>query len=681
MTNTPDNFVAGKTKYFYDSWAALTSDPVILSWSQGIHLDFETHISQYHVPSPINFAPAEHRAMSLEILNMSRKGIIEPAVHSQGEFISNIFCREKKDGSCRIILNLKKLNEAIEYHKFKMDTLKSAISLMRKGCFMGSVDLKDAYYSFPIHVDDRKYLRFLWDGQLWQFTCLPNGLAEAPRKFTKLMKVPFSQLRKEGHVNSAYLDDSFLQGEGFDECAINICQTVQLLDGLGLTVHPEKSVLFPTQILVFLGFVLNSILMIVSLTMQKAQKVVSLCQHRLQNRRCTIREFAELIGTLVSTEPGIEYAPLFYRGLEREKAEALKVNYGNFEAKITLSNEACKDLEWWIENTPIAHKEILHPEPSVTIQSDSSGSAWGGIYKDKRTGGPWSAEEKEMHINEKELLAAFFTLKCFCGDMTDCHIRLEIDNTTAVAYVNNQGGRRKHLHDMVKEMWLWAKERHLWISAIHLAGSLNVEADKESRKMYGSEAEWQIKPSIFSDIMVELGPCDIDLFASRLNAQLPNYVAWHPDPGAIAIDAFAMTWTNRSLFAFPPFCVISRILAKVAAEEADMVIVVPLWPTQHWFASLLRMTVDTPRILPKHNLRLPTDPNKEHPLQKTLHLTAFKISGSRCKQQAFQTTLPLSSSLHGERPPRSNTGLISVDGCYFVVNSKLIHCSHLCQSS
>ena len=44
--------------------------------------------------------------------------------------------------------------------------------MMRKDCYLASVDLSDAYYSVRIREQDRKYLRFIYDGQKWQFTSL-----------------------------------------------------------------------------------------------------------------------------------------------------------------------------------------------------------------------------------------------------------------------------------------------------------------------------------------------------------------------------------------------------------------------------------------------------------------------------------------------------------------------------
>ena len=67
-----------------------------------------------------------------------------------------------------MILNLKPLNEFVDYHYFKMDTLRTALKLIRSECFMASVDLKDVCYSIPIAEDDRKFLMFEWKGKYYR---------------------------------------------------------------------------------------------------------------------------------------------------------------------------------------------------------------------------------------------------------------------------------------------------------------------------------------------------------------------------------------------------------------------------------------------------------------------------------------------------------------------------------
>ena len=106
---------------------------------------------------------------------------------------------------------------------------------------MACIDLKDAYYSIPIRKIDRKYLKFQWNGTLYQYTCLPNGLSCGPRRFTKILKPPLASLQTKGHIISGHLDDFYFHGKTPEECRQNIIDTVILFTQLGFIVHPEKS--------------------------------------------------------------------------------------------------------------------------------------------------------------------------------------------------------------------------------------------------------------------------------------------------------------------------------------------------------------------------------------------------------------------------------------------------------
>ena len=160
----------------------------------GIQIDFineRCNLRQGPVHK-IKFDKDEQLAIEIAITKLLNLSIIERTSHEVDEFISNIFTRPKKDGGHRVILNLKKLNEDITYHHFKMDTFMSAIQMITPGCYMASIDLKDAYYSIPIADEYQKYLKFEWANALYKFKALPNGLASGPRLFTKLMKVPLA---------------------------------------------------------------------------------------------------------------------------------------------------------------------------------------------------------------------------------------------------------------------------------------------------------------------------------------------------------------------------------------------------------------------------------------------------------------------------------------------------------
>ena len=205
------NFRAGCITKSISSWQKITSDKEILTSVRGATIEFDTRPFNTTRPQS-TFSVEECATIDNEVAKLLSKNIIETTDHDSYEVISPIFIRPKKDGGHRLILNLKGLNQFVTYHHFKMETLQSVVRLVEKNCSMASLDLKDAYYTVGVNPSHRKYLRSIWKNVLYQFTCLPNGLSSCPRKFTKLLKPPLTELHKKGHISASYIDDLYLQG-------------------------------------------------------------------------------------------------------------------------------------------------------------------------------------------------------------------------------------------------------------------------------------------------------------------------------------------------------------------------------------------------------------------------------------------------------------------------------------
>ena len=126
-------------------------------------------------------------------------------------YVSSIFLREKKDRTThRLILNLKKFNKNKVHRHFKMGNLSTIINMIRQDCYMAKIDPADAYYIVPVVLCmDQKYLLFQFEGNLYKYTCLPNGLSSV---FIKILKPVFSASWKEGHLIMGYFDNTFLMG-------------------------------------------------------------------------------------------------------------------------------------------------------------------------------------------------------------------------------------------------------------------------------------------------------------------------------------------------------------------------------------------------------------------------------------------------------------------------------------
>lgn len=104
--------------------------------------------------------------------------------------------------------------------------------------------------------------------------------------------------------------------------------------------------LAPTQIIVFLGFVLNSILMQLSLTQERALKLKEACENLLATNSPCIRTVAQVLGLITSSFPGVMYGPLHYRVLEMDKTQALVTCDRIFDKTMSLSQESKTDLKW-----------------------------------------------------------------------------------------------------------------------------------------------------------------------------------------------------------------------------------------------------------------------------------------------------------------------------------------------
>ena len=168
------------------------------------------------------------------------------------------------------------------------------------------------------------------------------------------------------------------------------------------------------------------------------------------------------------------------------------------------------------------------------------------------------------------------------------------------------------------------------MSISHLPGKLNAEADRASRVFHNSNTEWSLASSVFNELTATWGEPDIDMFVSRLNYKVSQYVAWKPDPGAIAIDAFTLDCSRYKLiYCFPPFSLIGKVLQYIQESNTTATLVIPHWPTQFWYPHLLQLLKSQPLVIKtlKSTLTLPYHPKEVHSLYPKLQLHGCLVSG------------------------------------------------------
>ena len=673
-TNKNTKFEGSRLQYFIEKWKCITSDPIILQIVENCFFDFDINdLPCQEMFSQRSFNEQELNIMDKQVKKLLADKVITPVNYDKTLFLSPTFLRAKKNGEHRLILNLKKLNEYLPYEHFKMDHFENALNLVSKNMFFASLDISKAYYSIPIAIEQRRFFCFLHRNQVYQYVVMPNGIGPGPRLFTKLMKPVYSNLRNKGHMSSGFIDDSLLLGQTKDICVDNVFATANLMSSLGFILNADKSVIVPTQVIVYLGNVIDSVQMIVYLPLEKKNKIKQACEDRLSQLSITIRQLSQVIGLIVSAFSAVEYGKLHYRELERAKICNLKSNKGNFDAKMTISKPIESELLWWINNVNSQIRRIRNTSPVITIQTDSSLEGYGAVFESKKFGGRWSESEKRLHINALEMLAILFAVKVLKKEISGKHIKILSDSTTAISYVNNFGGLKSIECDKIsKQIWEFCIRHDIWLTCSHIPGVQN-EADKPSR-VFQDHIEWELDQNVFYAVCKSFGKPDIDLFATRLNAKLTRFCSWKPDPEAENVNAFSINWGNfKFVYLFPPFSQITRCIQKIQSDRARGIFILPLWTTQTYFPAVMRILVKRPLILPKTKLILNLgQTDREHPLAPKMVMIACQVSGDPTETEAFQMEQPKFSCLHGEIQQSVITKHIYRDGFCSAVNDRLI---------
>ena len=182
---------------------------------------------------------------------------------------------------------------------------------------------------------------------------------------------------------------------------------------------------------------------------------------------------------------------------------------------------------------------------------------------------------------------------------------------------------------------------YLFLLSIIIPGKENLVADSLSRE-FSSNLERSVDIDIFNHITNMTFVPDIDSFASRLNAKTDCFVWWHPEPGAMAVYAFSISWANLKCYAFPPFSLLTQVLAKICNHKALVLLTAPVWTTQNWYPLLLQLAVEQPILLPRKDNLLTLPHSQElHHLKDSLRLAAWMLSGDRLQSQSSVRLGPL----------------------------------------
>ena len=196
-----------------------------------------------------------------------------------------------------------------------------------------------------------------------------------------------------------------------------------------------------------------------------------------------------------------------------------------------------------------------------TIFTDASRQGWGAHMGDSQISGTWTHTDHKLHINYLELKVVSHALQLWAQMLQGHQVMIARVNSTVVSCINKQGRTLSFtLLRLTVELLLWLEAQNIIVRARHIPGCLNVIADHLSRPNQLIPTEWSLHPRIVRRIFRVWGTPEVDMFASLSNSHLPRLMSPIPEPRALAVDALSQDWQGRSMYMFPPFPLLNKVM-------------------------------------------------------------------------------------------------------------------------
>jgi hypothetical protein len=384
------------------------------------------------------------------------------------------------------------------------------ILALGEGTLLAKIDVKSAYRIVPVHPDDRPLLGMKFQGMVYADATLPFGLRSAPKVFNALADALLWILKAHGVSHLLhYLDDFITAGPpGSKQCQINLQIIIGICELLGIPLALDKCE-GPTTLIAFLGFLLDTIKMTVSLPKEKLDRLVKLIADWQCRKVCTKRELDSLIGQLQHASAVVRAGRSFLRRM----IVLAKARYD--PASFIRLNQSCRaDLKWWhmflsTWNGISLMSALGITKPAFTVFSDASGS-WGcgAFFKTQWFQLQWPASAKSLSIACLELVPIIIAGIIWGDRWANCHVRALCDNQAVVEVINRRYCRDDDLMHLLRCLFFVEAKHSFVIVPEHIPGKHNRLADKLSRD--------RVSMSLLQEMEMEAQPVQVPVGALRV---------------------------------------------------------------------------------------------------------------------------------------------------------------------
>ena len=434
------------------------------------------------------------------------KGAVELAPLPSSGFYSRLFVVWKTSGSWRPVIDLSTLNLYVDVSHFRMETIQSVLLSIRQGDWMASIEPTCRSLS----IWTRRFLRFVAHGNVYQFSALCFGFSTAPQVFSRVMAPVSAILHSWGIRMRRYLDDWLVQSSSRESLLRDLRVVLDLCHVLGIVVNPAKSHLVPSQVVQYLGVVVDSQSFRASPSPERVARLRSTADEFFFCADPPASTWLSLLGILSSLSHLVPGGCLRVRSLQLCLHQAW--DRVDQLVRIPWTPVCLRDLQWWLDLPRLSlGVSLAQVSPDLDFWSDASDVGWGAHLGSLTASGLWGTEHAALSIKEG--------LLHFSSSLVEKNVAVFCDNSTAVSYLRKEGGTRSpFLNSLAQDILRWVESLSIRLLPQFIPESLNVLADSLSRPHQLPHTEWSLHPEVFRSIG-RLWPVQIDLFAISANRQ------------------------------------------------------------------------------------------------------------------------------------------------------------------
>ena len=537
----------------------------------------------------------------------------------------------KSDGvRRRMICAAVHLNPCVPDQRYKMLTLRKLRHQIHPGDLLKVVDVSDAFFKVPLHPDSRHLFRQIINGRCFQYCSLPQGYKLAMRVLGKYQSPVLKLIAYRCPLVGihSYADDhalhvSKLESPGDREAKLKQGQEATLILHELLGLCPKSDTSFQRNITYIGANISTTKKVIFSIPKRKAAAIRRDGRKILRTAGPTLHQLAGFRGKVVATNFAVPNWRAHCHYLNTHIATLVdQTGEWKSSSRALLPSLVQEETHWWIqimEGGPGSRRVMLDARdlPIRQIAMDASLFALGGVtLKTKYSSANrlLTEEEKELHINELELIAVKWFIRA--DDIRDCLLSLIEDNSTATSYILKRGGRYPHLTAHALDIHAMCFKRNIVIMGVQQTPSrLNYIADSESRLRTWFHGSFQarlayqmtrihrtphrmLRVSMYRKARAVFSTYPgYDLFGARGASLAPDFYTLYPCAESMGYPLRSPLPRHHKFIATPPPSTMGQTLDAISRTRTSGLLVVPVWTLQHWWRRLRNILVAPPMLL------------------------------------------------------------------------------------